>query len=123
MNRPLKITLGIITAVAIFAVGVQYSDNVIAFVNDMKRKFGKYSEKELKEIKNKISDDLILKNQMPGVFAISTRFVNNDPKGPAYITITVKDENTKGEIIKYLKKNKLENAPVQIEIGEMTKAL
>jgi hypothetical protein len=120
MNKTGKIILGIVAGVAIFAVGVQYSNQVMIYVDKFK---DKVSGGGLKKLKDKISNDLMLqsmpaKSSSISVFAVG---LHEDTNGQ-FIRITVKDETAKGEVQKYLMKNKIENKPIKIVIGEMAKA-
>jgi hypothetical protein len=119
MNKTGKIVLGIIAGITIFAVGVQYSPQVLSYVDKLKGKLSSKELKDLEDLKNKISDDLMLKNKMPDVFAIGT---HEDKTGSAFIMITVKDERVKSEVEKYLLKNSIDKKPIRIIFGEMAKA-
>ncbi len=125
-----KVVLTVVAGIAIFAIGVQYSDQVVSFVHGVKNKFfpGVDSdalpegedEASASQLTNKIADALVLGVQNPVVYAVGTH--RNNKSGKFYTRIRVKDDRAIGFVKKYLAKNELQDRPVAFEIGDMAVA-
>lgn len=112
MGKPAKIALSILAAGAIFALGVEYSPQVMSFINRIKRK---PLEGDIDSIKKQIEGDLM---KIQNVFDV-TSIKDKDDK--QFIRITVKDQEAKSKVEEYLSKKSLGKTPISIVIGQSTK--
>jgi hypothetical protein len=117
MNRTGKIILGIAAAVAVFALGVEYSPQVQAFMSRVKDRLSGGSN--LESLKDRIAKEFMMDGKDNGVYGIGTR----EGEGKTFLQITVKNEQAKGRVEKFLAKNNLDKHPVEFRFGEMAKAL
>lgn len=119
MTKTGKIVWTSIGAIAIFAVGVQYSPQVIAFVNSIKNNLtGNKTDDAISALKDKITTDFM---SVPEVTGVSVQTDANDPNGRQFVMVTVKDAKTAGTIQKYIEKNNL-GSQVQVSISSKTVA-
>lgn len=108
MKKWHKIGLSVLGAAVIFAAGVHYAPVVNAYIG--KWKGAEEKEKTLNDLVKKLSSDLM---KWEGVYGIGVI-------GQDHVEIRVADENTKGQIQKYIQKYGYSNQPIQIVIGQQT---
>lgn len=101
MSKTGKIFFTAIGAVAIFAVGVQYSPQVLAFLDKVRSQLGGKASSEIDALKDKITSDFANTAQVNGVS------VQNDPATGQFVMITVTDNKTLGTVQKYIDKNNI----------------